>query len=354
MSRVATSIVAVGAVALALIAAPAAVASNSKSTPTPLVTGVAQQENTSGYSVEGGEQNTISPFTNQCGTGNGVGVARTAWYSIQGTGGTATVTTAGFDTALFAYAASPAGVVVACNDDYGGGLSSSITFPTTAGTTYAIQAGTSCTELGPPKCTDNPAGGALTIKSEAVLNHDLDGDGVTGSQFAGADCNDNDVRVHPGAYDVPGDGVDQDCDGHDAALPRPSAIKVPVAITSHVHKRYALVAKLAARRPRRQYGDRVVHQQEARLQVHLQEDQREGHQDDPVRQALRQGADQGQAQEGRDDRGARDQPGTHRELHALHLPQGQGADAGDAVPAAGRHEAAEGLLVSQMSWRGVR
>jgi hypothetical protein len=247
MSRVATSIVAVGAVALALIAAPAAVASNSKSTPTPLVTGVAQQENTSGYSVEGGEQNTISPFTNQCGTGNGVGVARTAWYSIQGTGGAATVTTAGFDTALFAYAASPAGVVVACNDDYGGGLSSSITFPTTAGTTYAIQAGTSCTELGPPKCTDNPAGGALTIKSEAVPNHDLDGDGVTGSQFGGADCNDNDVRVHPGAYDVPGDGIDQDCDGHDAAVPRPSAIKVPVAITSHVHKRYTLVAKLAAR-----------------------------------------------------------------------------------------------------------
>jgi len=247
MSRVATSIAAVGVVALAMIAAPAAVASNSMSAPTPLVTGVAQQESTSIYGVELGEPNTTSPFTNQCGSGAAVGIARTAWYSLQGTGQPATVTTAGFDTALFAYAGSPAGVVVACNDDYGGGLSSSITFPTIAGTTYAIQAGTSCTELGPPKCSDNPPGGLLVITSEAAPNHDLDGDGVTGSQFGGADCNDNDVRIHLGAYDVPGDGIDQDCDGHDAALPRPTALKVPVALRSHVHKRYTLVAKLAAR-----------------------------------------------------------------------------------------------------------
>ena len=245
MSRVATSIVAVGAVALAMIAAPAAVASNSMSTPTPLVSGVAQQENTSGYGVEGGEQNTISPFTNQCGTGNGVGVAHTAWYAILGTGELATVTTAGsgFDTALFAYSGSPAGAVVACNDDSGGGVSSSITFATTAGATYLIQAGSACSATVPCFSTN---GGTLRILA-TVPNHDLDGDGVTGSQFGGADCNDNDVRVHPGAYDVPGDGVDQDCDGHDAALPRPSAIKVPVAMTSHVHKRYTLVAKLAAR-----------------------------------------------------------------------------------------------------------
>jgi hypothetical protein len=250
MSRVATSIAAVGVLALAMIAAPAAVASDSMSAPTPLVSGVAQQESTSIYGVELGEPNTTSPFTNQCGSGAAVGVARTAWYSMHGTGQPATVTTAGsgFDTALFAYAGSPAGALVACNDDYGGGPSSSISFPTTAGTTYVIQAGTSCNDTA-PLCSAPPAGGSLAVLATLATlpNHDLDGDGVTGSQFGGADCNDNDVRIHLGAYDVPGDGIDQDCDGHDAALPRPSALKVPVAIRSHVHKRYTLVAKLAAR-----------------------------------------------------------------------------------------------------------
>jgi hypothetical protein len=37
---------------------------------------------------------------------------------------------------------------------------------------------------------------------------DLDGDG-----FSGDDCDDRDPSVHPGAPEVVGDGVDQDCDG---------------------------------------------------------------------------------------------------------------------------------------------
>lgn len=71
----------------------------------------------------------------------------------------------------------------------------------------------------------------------APPNRDVDGDGIVASQFGGPDCNDNDLRVHPGAYDVPGDGIDQNCDGRDAALPRRSALKVSVSITPHVHKR---------------------------------------------------------------------------------------------------------------------
>jgi Putative metal-binding motif len=242
MSRVATSI---AAITLVLIAAPAAAATDSMSLPTPLVTGVAQQVDTSGYSIDSGEPNTAS-FPNDCGAGGPVGVSHTAWYSIQGNGGPAIVTTAGsaIDTALFAYSGSPTGAVIACNDDEGGAVTSSLTFPTTPGAIYLIQAGTVCNATAPPCATTN--GGMLRILA-TLPNHDLDGDGITGSQFGGADCNDNDVRIHLGAYDVPGDGVDQDCDGHDAALPRPTALKVPVAIRSHVHKRYTLVAKLAAR-----------------------------------------------------------------------------------------------------------
>jgi hypothetical protein len=44
---------------------------------------------------------------------------------------------------------------------------------------------------------------------------DADGDGYP----AGQDCDDGDARVHPGAHDLPGNGVDEDCDGMDAAPP---------------------------------------------------------------------------------------------------------------------------------------
>jgi|GEM_PF-4198855 len=44
---------------------------------------------------------------------------------------------------------------------------------------------------------------------------DWDGDGTT-SLLGGADCGPRDAGVHPGALDVPDDGVDQDCLGGDA------------------------------------------------------------------------------------------------------------------------------------------
>lgn len=44
---------------------------------------------------------------------------------------------------------------------------------------------------------------------------DLDRDGSS-AVLGGGDCDDRDAERHPGAVDVPGDGVDQDCDGADA------------------------------------------------------------------------------------------------------------------------------------------
>jgi hypothetical protein len=152
---------------LALVAAPGAQAADSLTAPTALTLNTSFGESATAFGVEGGEQNTTTPFTQQCDTDHNVGVARTGWYTIQGTGGQLTATTEGsdFDTALFVYSGSAAGNLVGCNDDVpGGGIQAVVEFGSTAGTTYFLQVGVACNEAPPSQCNQSPAAGAISVR----------------------------------------------------------------------------------------------------------------------------------------------------------------------------------------------
>ncbi len=90
-----------------------------------------------------------------------------------------------------------------------------------------------------------PLGGRVAVRKSVALTglgphltravqlaSDLDRDGYS-SLLGGGDCNDLDAHIHPGAFDWPDDGLDQDCNGHEATLAGASDrlwVEVPDAV----------------------------------------------------------------------------------------------------------------------------
>jgi arylsulfatase A-like enzyme len=80
--------------------------------------------------------------------------------------------------------------------------------------------------------------GALGLKFALKLARkatDRDGDGYS-ALFGGGDCDDTRADVYPGAEDIPGDGIDQNCEGGDAPLDAELASDVPPAPSAEAAK----------------------------------------------------------------------------------------------------------------------
>jgi hypothetical protein len=137
---------------------------------------------------------------------------RTVWYRWHASAVGSTVFVATDPLAAIAVY-SAAGAPLGCEGTPGG--DAHVTVNVAPGD-YLVQVGGVGAHAG---LASDSASGRFNVQATFTENSDRDGDGALNA----SDCRPDDPKIHPGAVDVPRNGVDEDCSGRDARYPRVNA-----------------------------------------------------------------------------------------------------------------------------------